>query len=331
MSIRFINKNNPNESKTIKLAQNCKINDIKPNSIYDEAPYNLKTNQYKRITMGETQYKILTSLAKGMHYDFCDAWDNDKVLSEDDLAMAYERFQKGENVFGIDIKSFKYSKKFGKAEIIAQNGEILNIDIETEYERKTKDIKILNEDYWQNNKQESFFDWKKNDSFNKFLHAIGNRESSNDYTRVNCLGYLGRFQMGEMALADTKFYNKDNTSKHDWIGTWGQKAERYDVKSKKDFLENENAQNHAMFCYLKKQWEYIKNYKLDSIIGHKINGNEITTSGLLAAAHLVGIGSVKKYIETNGAVVAKDKYGTSLEEYLTKFGGFDIGFITGNK
>jgi hypothetical protein len=62
----------------------------------------------------------------------------------------------------------------------------------------------------------------------------------------------------------------------------------------------------------------------ESYIGKEINGTVITRSGLLAAAHLGGAGSVRKYLMTNGKTDKRDCYGTKISKYVKEFAGFNI-------
>ena len=63
-------------------------------------------------------------------------------------------------------------------------------------------------------------------------------------------------------------------------------------------------------------------------IGSTINGIPITESGLLSGAHLVGHGETAKYINSNGKYIPMDQNKVSIEEYIKKFGGYDISEIT---
>jgi len=58
-----------------------------------------------------------------------------------------------------------------------------------------------------------------------------------------------------------------------------------------------------------------------------VDGIKITESGILAAAHLGGTGSVKRFLNTNGERKCKDEYGTSVRTYLRDFGGFETSGI----
>ena len=81
--------------------------------------------------------------------------------------------------------------------------------------------------------------------------------------------------------------------------------------------------------YKKQDWKYIKNLGLDKYVGREINGQLITASGLLAGAHLVGVGGLKKYLNSNGKNDVKDATGTPVSLYIKRFAGYDVTKITG--
>ncbi len=133
-----------------------------------------------------------------------------------------------------------------------------------------------------------------------FLEDIGYSESRNDYTKVNKYGYLGKYQFSRATLR-----------------LLGIKV------TKEEFLNNYQLQEDAMFLLLvankKNLRKEIKKYS-----GTTIKGIVVTESGILAAAHLVGSGKVKRWLKTNGKKTKKDALGTSIESYMRKFGGYDI-------
>ena len=45
-------------------------------------------------------------------------------------------------------------------------------------------------------------------SYDEFFEALGFQESSNSYNKVNRIGYLGKYQMGESVLIDLGYYKK---------------------------------------------------------------------------------------------------------------------------
>lgn len=76
------------------------------------------------------------------------------------------------------------------------------------------------------------------------------------------------------------------------------------------------------------KWELRK--EIDRYEGKVIKGVKITESGILAAAHLGGAGSVKSFLKSNGNNGFTDGFGTSLKSYLRKFGGYDTSNIVAN-
>jgi hypothetical protein len=92
------------------------------------------------------------------------------------------------------------------------------------------------------------------------------------------------------------------------------------------FLKNPKMQEKAFIALLSKnKWELKE--LIEKYDGTELNGIKITESGILAAAHLGGVGSVKKYFRSRGKRYLKDAYGTSIRSYIKKFGGFDTSFI----
>ena len=131
-----------------------------------------------------------------------------------------------------------------------------------------------------------------------FLSAIGFRESGNRYDITNTFGYMGKYQFGRSTL----------------------KGLGYKV-SKKEFLNNPDLQEEEMLSLLNHNKEKLQQY-IDVYDGKTINGIYITESGILAAAHLGGQGSVRRYFR-NGKVF-KDGYGTKITSYMSQFSGYDI-------
>lgn len=156
----------------------------------------------------------------------------------------------------------------------------------------------------------------------ELLEELGKRESSGNYSAVNNFGYLGKYQMGEGALSDIGYYKGSSPGvTQEWRGKFSGKDNVY---SKEDFLKNQQAQENAIREHLKRQWQILQSNGSTKYVGSKINGIEITPSGLLAGAHLSGGGNVTKYLRTNGRDIHKDGFGTSVEKYMRNFGGYDV-------
>ena len=131
-----------------------------------------------------------------------------------------------------------------------------------------------------------------------FLTAVGFRESGNRYHITNKWGYMGKYQFGKSTLKGLGF-----------------------KVTKKEFLSNPQLQEEAMMALLLHNKEKLQLY-IDTFDGKTINGMLITESGILAAAHLGGQGSVKRFFK-NGRVF-RDGNGTKITSYMKKFSGYDI-------
>lgn len=163
---------------------------------------------------------------------------------------------------------------------------------------------------------------KKYKSWEEWLDEIGKRESGGNYGAVNKYGYLGKYQMGEGALADTGYYKgRSKGNLQEWQGQFTGKDNVY---SKDDYLKNHRAQDNAMQENVKKQWNYAKAFGYDKSVGSKINGIEVTPSGLLAGMHLIGSGGVGNYLKNHGQKKVVDGFNTDVEEYIKKFGDYDV-------
>jgi hypothetical protein len=152
-----------------------------------------------------------------------------------------------------------------------------------------------------------------------FLDALGKKESTDDYGKENDFGRLGRYQMGESALVDAGYvakYDKrqDGNFKYPWTGKNG-------IFSKEEFLDDPLAQERAVREYHRVLNGYISHYDLDKHIGKTINDVEITPGGLLAGAHLVGVGGLIDYIDSKGKDDVPDANGTPISEYIKEFAG----------
>ena len=135
-----------------------------------------------------------------------------------------------------------------------------------------------------------------------FKEAIGYRESESKYKKVNSLGYLGKYQFGIETLKSVGVHNSSA------------------------FLNSPEMQEKAFIALLaQNKWELKK--EIEKYSGTLLNGIYVTESGILAAAHLGGPGSVKKYFKNKGKRYFRDAYGTSIQSYMKAFGGYDTSFI----
>ena len=164
-------------------------------------------------------------------------------------------------------------------------------------------------------------------SYFDLLRALGQNESGNNYAFVSSVGYLGRFQFGEEALQAIGFYEgNDGTGAIDFIGRWTAKAASYGVYDKASFLASPAAQDAAQQEWFVNIHNDLKALDLLRFEGQWVDGGQVTMSGLIAGAHLVGVWNLKDYLTSNGAMNMRDPYGTPVSEYVKKFAGYDTPF-----
>jgi hypothetical protein len=143
-------------------------------------------------------------------------------------------------------------------------------------------------------------------SFEGFKEALAFKESRGDYFTVNTLGYLGKYQFGSETLKTIGIYNPNQ------------------------FLYNPELQEKAFIANSERnKWVLRKDIK--RFEGRLIGGVRVTESGILAAAHLAGPGSVKKFLRSYGGENFSDAYGTSVKHYMKKFSGYDTSMVTPDK
>lgn len=131
-----------------------------------------------------------------------------------------------------------------------------------------------------------------------FLNALGHKESGNNYKVVNRFGYLGRYQFGKSTL----------------------KGLGYNITSEQ-FINSPSIQEEAMHKLLIHNKTKLQKY-IDKYEGDTVHGVYITESGILAAAHLGGVGNVRKFFRKGTEF--KDGFGTTITSYMVKFSGYEL-------
>lgn len=139
-----------------------------------------------------------------------------------------------------------------------------------------------------------------------FKEAIAFKESQGDYGVVNEFGYMGKYQFGISTL--------------DLLG----------IKNPATFLKNPELQEKAFFLNASRN-KWVLRRDIARYSNTWMDGVKITESGILAAAHLAGPGSVKKYLRSGGQEGFEDAFGTSIRSYLKRFSGYDVSYIPQNK
>lgn len=161
-------------------------------------------------------------------------------------------------------------------------------------------------DALKDNEEGNEFSIETTKSFIDFKEALALRESDGNYKSINSYGYMGKYQFGKGTL---KF-----------IG----------LKNIDDFLNNPALQEKAFVAYTQKN-KWILRKEIKKYIGKKISGILITESGILAAAHLGGAGSVQDFLRSNGNISFVDGYGTDIKTYLQLFANYDLTGIEAQK
>jgi hypothetical protein len=136
-------------------------------------------------------------------------------------------------------------------------------------------------------------------SYYGFCNDLGFSESSGNYSAVNRLGYIGKYQFGWTTL--------------NWVG----------IYNKRQFLNSPLLQEKAFEALISKNKWVLKDY-IDKYTGQVIKGVRITESGLIAAAHLGGAGNVKKFLESNGNQIFADGNNVPITKYMKKFANYDL-------
>ena len=143
-------------------------------------------------------------------------------------------------------------------------------------------------------------------SFVGFKEAFAFKESRGNYFTVNTHGYLGKYQFGKNTLKLIGIYNTNK------------------------FLSDPKLQEKAFIANTARN-KWILRRDIKRFVGKIVGGVLITESGILAAAHLAGPGSVKKFLRSYGAIGFADAYGTTIKSYMKRFSGYDTSFIVPNR
>lgn len=163
------------------------------------------------------------------------------------------------------------------------------------------DDSIANDDLASNDLNQTFSPYLGK-SFVGFKEAIGFKESGGDYNSVNRFGYLGKYQFGAGTLR--------------LIG----------INDPSHFLKNPGLQEKAFIANAARN-KWILRRDIKNFVGKRIDGVLVTESGILAAAHLAGPGSVKRFLRSYGLDNFADGFGTTVRYYMKHFSGYDTSFV----
>lgn len=147
------------------------------------------------------------------------------------------------------------------------------------------------------------------DQLTAYYAQIGKSESGGNYTIINSIGFIGKYQFGWGAMVDMGYIkstcrsNAKMTNPNNWIGKNG-------INSLDEFLANHAEQENAICTYTK------MNYKtMVRINALQSSADAETIGGMLAVSHLLGPGGAKDWRNGKGGV---DQYGTTGSTYYQK-------------
>jgi len=139
-------------------------------------------------------------------------------------------------------------------------------------------------------------------TFTDFARDLGARESSGDYTAKNSLGFLGFYQFGLARLTDLGLCRRKpgttgySNSSFEWIPPNSEEA----------FLSSPDLQEELFKKHVADLRRQLRKFE----------------SGLVAGAHLLGVGGVKELLLEGK--VGRDANQTSIVSYIAKFSGYDL-------
>lgn len=175
-----------------------------------------------------------------------------------------------------------------------------------------------------------------------FICAVSRMESSSDLSlpltapvnirasqNKNSRGYIGFFQFGEAALIDLGYYkhwkdNSDKTEENDWTGSW---TGHNGVNSLSEFLKSPAKQVQIIGEWIDLLCKRLRNRSFNEYYGKIINGIEITESGAIAGAHLVGDGGLGSFLGISGFkgnYKEVDGNNVHISKYIEMFNHYDL-------
>lgn len=131
-----------------------------------------------------------------------------------------------------------------------------------------------------------------------FLKNIAKQESGNNYRIVSKNGMIGKYQFSKNTL---KMMNINRDS----------------------FLLNEQLQDSVMIKLLRLNYNILKPY-IKQYSGTTKDGIQISVSGILAGAHLMGPGGVMSWLKNDSTYQTSDSNGMHISTYMSRFGNFNI-------
>ena len=147
------------------------------------------------------------------------------------------------------------------------------------------------------------------DDLTAYYGQIGKSESSSDYSAVNDLGYVGKYQMGHQALIDAG-YVKSSVTSNDQLSNPNSWTGKDGISDRATFLTNDTIQEQVMETYTESNYTaMVRNGAITSEMSKEDVG------GMLATSHLLGATGAKNW-RTSGT--GADANGTTGADYFQK-------------
>ena len=138
-----------------------------------------------------------------------------------------------------------------------------------------------------------------------FSEHLGWKESRNNWKVINSINCMGQFQFHPMTLKRLGY-------EHITPSAFRQDANIFPQELQKECLK----------LLIEINTRDLKRYQ--KYFDTTIKGIHITKAGLLAGMHLGGLGSVKAFLLSNGAVDKQDAYGTKISDYIKEFSVYKL-------
>ncbi len=229
--------------------------------------------------------------------------------------MHGKNLSRGDHFFNGYLEIFYMIKRIIGLSILLTMGGALLLSFTTKekvdfssYSTAGLDLYYIAPNFSEIEDDSAFFSPELGKSYVGFKEAVAFKESRGDYGVVNQFGYMGKYQFGKGTLALIGVKNV----------------------SKNQFLRNPELQEKAFYANLSRN-KWVLRRDIKWFAGKRMNGVEVTESGILAAAHLAGPGAVKRYLRTGGVEGFADAFGTTIRYYMKRFGGYDTSFVVANR
>lgn len=152
---------------------------------------------------------------------------------------------------------------------------------------------------------------------NQMLKMNSELESQHIWDIANRYGYVGRYQLGRLALMDMGY---DTI----WINQLQNSIYKENNIYKFDLtLFPPNKQDEAILKYLRRIEKYYLSDILKNYVDTEINGVKITKAGILSASFL-GFSSVRKFVLSNGKINPSDGNGHTVKDRLKIFENYEL-------